>query len=94
MITRLAIALLCALAGFVAFIWLLCCAIVGNDRYWRIAIGFDQAVNAAFGGNEDITISTRAAEARDRGERWGCVLCWLLDRVDPKHCDESLAKRV
>jgi len=94
MITRLAIAALCALAGVVAFIWLVCCAIVGNDRYWRIAIGFDQAANAAFGGDENITVSTRAALARGRGERWGCLLCWLLDRVDPNHCDEALKDMV
>ena len=36
------------------------------------------------------TISARAATARINGHRWGCVLCWLLDRVQQGHCDKAL----
>jgi hypothetical protein len=36
-------------------------------------------------------VSTTAAEARDRGEAWGCWLCRVLDWIDPDHCDEALA---
>ena len=27
--------------------------------------------------------------ARDGGRRWGCLLCRLLDALDPGHCDKS-----
>ncbi len=36
------------------------------------------------------TVSATAAEARDAGRRWGCVLCRWLDAVDPGHCDNAL----
>lgn len=55
----------------------------------RIAIGYDQLVNVAANGHEDETISSRADRARERGERWGCVLCRWLDRLDPDHCKKS-----
>ena len=32
------------------------------------------------------TISARAATARIDGHRWGCILCRLLEWIDPKHC--------
>lgn len=67
-----------------------CWAIASNpQRAWRIAVGFDQLANVAANGNEDETISSRAARARDEGRRWGCVLCSFLDRIDPGHCENS-----
>lgn len=58
-------------------------------RAVRIALGFDQLGNVALNGSEDETISSRAAFARDAGKRWGCVLCRLLDSIDPDHCNKS-----
>ena len=67
-----------------------CWAIATNPaRAWRIAIGYDQLANVAANGDEDETISSRAARARDEGRAWGCVLCRWLDRLDPDHCDKS-----
>lgn len=59
-------------------------------RFWRVMLAHDQAANAAFGGSEDETISSRAGRAARRGERWGCVLCKLLDRLDRGHCEKSI----
>ncbi len=61
-------------------------------RFWRVMLAHDQAANAAFGGSEDETISSRAGRAARRGDRWGCVLCKLLDRVDPGHCEKSIGE--
>lgn len=67
-----------------------CWAILTNPpRATRIAIGYDQLANVAANGSEDETISSRADRARERGARWGCVLCRLLDRLDPDHCKKS-----
>lgn len=59
-------------------------------RFWRVMLAHDQAANAAFGGSEDETISSRAGRAARRGDRWGCVLCKLLDRLDRGHCEKSI----
>lgn len=61
-------------------------------RFWRVMLAHDQAANAAFGGSEDETISSRAGRAARRGDRWGCVLCKLLDRIDPGHCEKSIGQ--
>jgi hypothetical protein len=59
-----------------------------------LLVAVDQFVNALLGGYADETISFRAAVARSNGERWGCVLCKLLDKIDPDHCAKTLvAKR-
>ena len=40
-------------------------------------------------GSYNETVSRRAAYARDAGRPWGCVLCRLLDKVNPGHCDNA-----
>lgn len=55
-----------------------------------VAVAVDQTVNAILGGNPDETISSRAEKARQRGDKWGCVLCRILDRIDPGHCARSV----
>jgi hypothetical protein len=57
---------------------------------FRIAIAIDQLANTFLGGNPDETISSRAEKARQRGARWGCVLCRFLDWLDPNHCAKSV----
>ena len=56
----------------------------------RVAVALDQLGNALLGGDEDETISSRAAKARLKGKRWGCVLCRFLDWLDPNHCTNSI----
>lgn len=65
------------------------CIVCNPRRAWRIATGFDQLANVAANGSEDETISSRAARARDKGSRWGCILCRLLDAIDHNHCNKS-----
>lgn len=82
--------LLCALAGIIGSVWMLFAVLAGSDRAWTLAVAHDQLANAAFGGSEDETISSRAAKAARGGERWGCVLCKLLDKLDPGHCEKNI----
>ena len=92
MIVRLTVAVLCALAAVFSCAWLLAAALTNSPRFWRIAIALDQAANAAIGGDENLTISTRAA--RGRHKRHWCLLCKLLDQVDPGHCDRAMRDNV
>lgn len=55
----------------------------------NVAISVDMLGNALAGGTLRQTISKRAALARDRGRAWGCVLCGLLDWLNPGHCDRA-----
>lgn len=57
---------------------------------WRIAVGFDQLVNVSFRGDEDETVSSRAAKGARQGV-WGwCLLCRILDRIDAGHCEQNV----
>lgn len=57
---------------------------------WNVLIAIDQFGNALAGGDPDETISSRAAKAKVNGRPWGCVLCKVLDWVQPDHCDKAL----
>lgn len=88
-LTLAAIFLLCLAASLLAALWMACAILVGSPRAWRLAVAHDQLANAATGGSEDETISSRANRARGEGRRWGCILCKLLDRLDKDHCAKS-----
>lgn len=80
---------LLALAGvFVAVRYLWSIAFAPN-KAWRIAVMIDETANMAANGQVNQTVSRRAANARERGTRWGCVLCTLLERIDTGHCDRA-----
>ncbi|GAB3249256.1 hypothetical protein [Chitinimonas naiadis] len=79
----------CLVAGVFASAWMFFAILAGSPRAWRLAIAFDQTANAATGGSEDETISSRANRARLQGRRWGCLLCRLLDRIEKDHCAKS-----
>jgi len=61
-----------------------------NGYIKRVLLGVDQFLNAATGGDEDETISSRAGKARCQGRWWGRALCWGLDKIDPGHCANSI----
>ena len=86
----LALWTLCQLANVVAALWMLCALLAGSPRAWRLAVSYDQLANTAFGGNEDETISSRAYKAMVNRQRWGCLLCKLLDKIQPDHCRKSV----
>ena len=89
-LSMLAIWTLCQIAAGIASLWMLMAIITGSRRAWTLAVSYDQLANAAFGGHEDETISSRAGKAARRGKRWACVLCRLLDRLDPGHCEKAI----
>jgi hypothetical protein len=55
----------------------------------NVLIAADQLLNAIFRGMPNQTISSRAADARGAGRRWGCVLCGWLDKLDMNHCEKA-----
>ena len=58
-----------------------------------MTVANDQALNAALDGSpgsEDETVSSRAGKAARTGRRWGCVLCRLIDKIDPGHCERNI----
>ena len=81
---------LCQIAAVIASIWMLVAALAGSRRAWTLAVVHDQLANAAFGGHENETLSSRAGKAAREGKRWACVLCRLLDRLDSNHCEKSI----
>lgn len=71
----------------------LAAALAGSSRAWPVAVANDQALNAALSGkpgSEDETVSSRAGKAARKGKAWGCVLCRLLDKIDPGHCERNI----
>jgi hypothetical protein len=94
MIKRRLLLLALWLAGAVAaafsLAWGLAAAFAGSNRALRVAVAHDQAANAALGGSEDETISSRAGKGAQRGVWHWCVLCRLLDVLDKGHCAASI----
>lgn len=64
--------------------------VAGSPRAVRVFVGADQALNAAIGGSEDETISSRAGKGARLGIWRYCLLCRLLDHIDPGHCERSI----
>lgn len=89
-LSMLVIWMLCQIAAVIASLWMLMAIVTGSRRAWTLAVAHDQLANAAFGGHEDETLSSRAGKAAREGKRWACVLCRLLDRLDPNHCEKSI----
>lgn len=85
-----ALALPCLLLGVLAALFLLISPAFSLEWSRRLAVSFDQLGNALAGGDEDETISSRAAKAARQRRRWGCLLCWLLGLIDPGHCEKSI----
>lgn len=60
-----------------------------------LCVALDTACGAFFPRSlPGMTISARAATARDHGHRWGCILCRLLDWLDANHCDGAVANDI
>jgi hypothetical protein len=85
----LAVWLLCAGAALVILARQLWCIATDPARAWAISIAIDRAANAAANGDHTETISSRANRARGECRRWGCVLCRILDWLQPNHCRDS-----
>jgi hypothetical protein len=65
------------------------------QRYlFNLLVALDQLLNTLLAGLPDETLSSRANKAMIKsartGKRWGCILCGLLDRIDPGHCGRAV----
>lgn len=80
-----------ALGVLLSLITSLCAAVISpGSRYAQNhLVAHDQAANAATGGDPDETISSRIGKRRKRCRVCGW-LCAFLDRLDPKHCANSI----
>jgi hypothetical protein len=58
----------------------------------RLFVSVDQLLNVILGGHEDETISSRIAKDRRRGKAFACVLCRVLDWIDPHHCEKAIER--
>ena len=77
----------CVLCVAIALPYMLGAILVGSPRAWTIAKAFDRVGNAVTGGLDGEYLSARASRVRHEKRRWACILCRLLDRFDPGHCD-------
>ncbi|MDE2469172.1 MAG: hypothetical protein KGL35_10645 [Bradyrhizobium sp.] len=68
----------------------LTCIFTNPEKGWHIAYMVDEACNVDANGRVNWTISARAANARNRGQAWGCILCRILGWIQPGHCDTAL----
>jgi hypothetical protein len=66
-------------------------ALVGSQRRaLRMAVAIDQCGNAALGGSEDETISSRAWRAQQAGKLRGKVAVRVIDALFGKgHCERA-----
>ena len=64
-----------------------------------LGIDLDVMLNGIACGRHVQTLSKRAAQAQEKGKRWGCVMCGVLGKVFPRdaqgrdHCAQALVDR-
>lgn len=80
---------ICVVAGVVALLWMFLAIGGSSSRAWRIAVGFDQLANAAFGGDEDETVSSRCWRYRAEPHYAALVQVINLAFWDRNHCCDS-----
>jgi hypothetical protein len=85
----LALFVACQFSHLIASAWALVAIITGSPRALRIIIAYDRVGNAATGGLDNETISSRANRGMNEGNLGWCILCRLLDRIDKDHCKKS-----
>ena len=78
------------LVVLIRYVW---CAFFNVPRAWLIALGEDLADNVGLNGRLGQSISSRAAFACKGQKPWGCVLCGLLDDVNPGHCARAMTSK-
>lgn len=79
-------------ANILAVAWLVPSIIFApnGSRAWKIIVAYDMLANASTGGDDGETVSARAYKASLNGNKYGCLLCKLLDRLQPNHCENSI----
>lgn len=86
--------LLCLLVALWTLIGMPIYAVFGSGaRAWKVAVGYDQLGNAAAGGHEDETFSSRCWRNRDRAHYRALVA--IIDMVfyrlrgEVNHCENA-----
>lgn len=77
------------LANIIAVIRMIGYILVGSDKGKGILLAYDRLGNAAIGGSDRETISSRANRGRLAGVRRWCLLCRFLGWLDKNHCEKS-----
>lgn len=58
-----------------------------NRYIWNVLVSIDQLANTVLGGDPDMTLSGRMGRDVRNGRCRACrLICWLLNKIDPKHC--------
>ena len=55
----------------------------------NVLVSLDQFANTLLGGDPDETISSRLGKFKGTVPPYSW-LCWLLDLIDPGHCDKAI----
>lgn len=86
----LALLLLCQFGSLIATLRAVIDIIRGKrGKAWEILIAYDRLANAGTYGESNEMLTYRAARGRREGVRGWCLLCYLLDKIDPGHCDRA-----
>jgi hypothetical protein len=87
---RLALWIVLLCLAPIRYLWASFVVLSGGERGWQCLIAEDESWNVPWGGKASMTISARAEYARQRGAKWGCWLCKLLDYIQPNHCKNAI----
>jgi hypothetical protein len=89
----LVLALACIIAMPLLALLMVAQALIGGNRALRMAIAIDQCGNAALGGSEDETISSRTGRHANAGKRWALCLQRCIDLLFGEgHCQASIGE--
>ena len=64
--------------------------LINPIRGFEVGLGVDITSNVAANGKEGQSISSRAAFAAADGKEWGCILCRVLNWINPGHCARAM----
>lgn len=80
------------IAALISIVWLIVAITFApyGARSMNIILALDRLANAAFGGDGQETISSRAGRAEKTGARWACVLCVFLGWLQKNHCQNAI----
>lgn len=90
----------CIILALISIVWMLFAIIGDSKRAMEIAIGIDQSANAAFGGDNDMSISARCWKNKEDFKY--SILVKIIDFIfamagDMDHCktsyDNEMAKQ-
>ena len=84
-----ALLIVCQLAVIAAIPRAAWALIFNPDKAFDLACGYDLLGNIVTNGEIGDYISSRAYRAMQDGREWGCVLCKVLDWIQPNHCENS-----